>query len=441
MQSAQEKAEFFETGSVWKILIKLSPPVMAANLITGLYNVVDSYFIGKYSNEGLTALSVIFPLQLIIFALGIGTGVGVNTQMSAFYAKKRQASADNTAGTGQMLIIITWAIFSLLSLAFMRLYVSFSASTPEVVEAAVSYGNIVCVGSLPLLLELIWEKVHQSYGSMMIPTIGQITGAVVNIILDPILIFGWGVIPEMGVTGAAIATVIGQCFGAIITFYGGWRRIPSLAAMKAYAFHIYKLGFPSIVMQSLYTVYIYLLNVILAGFCDEAITVLGLYYKLQAFFWIPLFAMQTCIVPVLSYNYEKKLYDRCHKIFIDSLIFSAILMLIGFFAFEFWPAQLIGLFSNNKKVFDIGIYGFKIIGLSFIPAVISLTYPVYFQAIGKGWESVFISVLRQLICLVPIFWAFSLIGLSYTWLAFPVSEVITSIVGYFMYKSVRKLEA
>ena len=152
MQSAQEKAEFFETGSVWKILIKLSPPVMAANLITGLYNVVDSYFIGKYSNEGLTALSVIFPLQLIIFALGIGTGVGVNTQMSAFYAKKRQASADNTAGTGQMLIIITWAIFSLLSLAFMRLYVSFSASTPEVVEAAVSYGNIVCVGSLPLYL-------------------------------------------------------------------------------------------------------------------------------------------------------------------------------------------------------------------------------------------------------------------------------------------------
>ncbi len=437
MQSAQEKAEFFETGSVWKILIKLSPPVMAANLITGLYNVVDSYFIGKYSNEGLTALSVIFPLQLIIFALGIGTGVGVNTQMSAFYAKKRQASADNTAGTGQMLIIITWAIFSLLSLAFMRLYVSFSASTPEVMEAAVSYGNIVCVGSLPLLLELIWEKVHQSYGSMMIPTIGQITGAVVNIILDPVLIFGWGDIPEMGVTGAAIATVIGQCFGAIITFNGGWRRIPGLAAMKAYAFHIYKLGFPSIVMQSLYTVYIYLLNVILAGFCDEAITVLGLYYKLQAFFWIPLFAMQTCIVPVLSYNYEKKLYDRCHKIFIDSLIFSAILMLVGFFAFEFWPAQLIGLFSNNQKVFDIGIYGFKIIGLSFIPAVISLTYPVYFQAIGKGWESVFISVLRQLICLVPIFWAFSFIGLSYTWLAFPVSEVITSIVGYFMYKSVK----
>lgn len=423
----------FESEKVWKLLLRITPPVMLAQLIQALYNIVDSYFVGRYSGNGLTALSVIFPLQLIITALAVGTGVGLNTQMSRLYARRRREEADAAAGAGMVLAVLSWLVFAVVSLLLMRPYVRLSANTPEAVDYAVTYGNIVCGGSLGIFLESCWTKGHQAGGNMKLPMAAQIAGALTNIVLDPILIFGLGPVPELGVAGAAIATVAGQFVAAAITGVRGWRRPPALKKLGTYARPIYRLGYPSILMQSLYTVYIVALNVILAGFCDEAVTVLGLYYKLQTFFFIPLMGLETCIVPVLSYNYTRARYDRCREIMRVAFLISSAFMLVGTLCFWLIPGPMIGLFSRDAQVLAIGVHAFRLIGLSFLPAVLSLLFPVFFQAIGMGRPSVLLSLTRQIFCLIPIFWLLSLLGLSWTWLAFPLSECITDIPGILLY--------
>lgn len=422
----------FDESSVWKILFRLAPPVMLAQLIQAMYNIVDSYFVGQYSGDGLTALSVIYPIQLIITALAVGTGVGVNTQMSRDYASKKLRRARYTAGVGTVLGLISWAVFALLSTLFMRPYIMTSAESPQAVEYAVTYGQIVCIGSLGVFMESIWSKIHQAGGNMRLPMAAQIAGALTNIVLDPILIFGLGPIPTLGIAGAAYATVIGQTVTALITS-SALQKPPKLSALPRYASKIYRLGYPSIFMQMLYTVYIVALNIILAGFCDEAVTVLGLYYKIQSFFFIPLYGLQTCIVPFLSYTYAKGNYKRCQAILWDTIILSLAFMLVGVLAFEFIPDRLIGIFSSDATVLEIGIPAFRIIAISFMPAVLSLLPPIFFQAIGKAVPSVILSLTRQIFCLIPIFWLLSKLGLVFSWGAFPLSETITGSVGLLLY--------
>ncbi|MEQ2373573.1 MATE family efflux transporter [Pilosibacter fragilis] len=321
--------DLFRTEKIPKILLKIAPPVMLAQLIQAMYNIVDSFFVGQYSANSLTALSVIYPLQLIIIALAVGTGVGVNTYMARQYAQKFQQKAEEAAGTGMVLEFMTWLIFAVLAAVFMRPYVMTSAKSPEAIEDAVIYGRIVCIGSIGAFLEGNWTKVHQSKGNMRRPMIAQTVGALTNIVLDPIMIFGLGPVPQMGVAGAAYATVCGQVAAAVITAFGGVRRPPEFRKMKVYIKQIYWLGYASILQQAMYTVYIVILNAILAGFSDSAVTVLGLYYKMQTFFFIPLMGLQTCIVPVLSFNYATKSYGRCRETMKDSYLFSCGFMLIG----------------------------------------------------------------------------------------------------------------
>ena len=394
--------EFFRTEKIPKILLQIAPPVMLAQLIQAMYNIVDSFFVGKYSEPALTALSVIYPLQLIIIALAVGTGVGVNTYMARLYAQKMPGQAEETAGTGTLLALGTWFIFAIFSIFCMRSYVLTSANTPEAIESAVIYGQIVCIGSIGAFLEGNWTKVHQSRGNMHRPMVAQTMGALTNIVLDPILIFGLGPVPELGVA-------------------------------PLYIKQIYWFGYASIIMQALFTVYIVILNAILAGFSDSAVTVLGLYYKMQTFFFIPLLGLQTCIVPVLSFNYETKSYARCREIMRDSYGFSCVFMLVGVICFVFFPVQLLQVFSKSSEVIAIGKNAFPIIGASFIPAVFSLMTPVFFQAIGNGKISLFLSVMRQICCLIPIFWLLSLIDLRLTWFAFPISEVLVGVTGIVLY--------
>ena len=428
MKQASLEENIFDTPSIWRILGKIAPPVMLAQLIQAMYNIVDSYFVGKYSGDGLSALAVIYPIQLIITAIAVGTGVGVNTKMSQDYAKKRNQKANRTAGAGLILAILSWIGFSLLSILIMKPYVRMSVNSPLAIDYAMTYGRIVSFGSLGIFLESTWSKVHQAKGNMRLPMIAQVAGAVTNIVLDPLLIFGTARIPAMGIAGAAYATIAGQFVAAFITA-SGIRMPPPWKLFPLYARKIYQLGFPNIFMQMLFTVYIVALNLILGSFADEAITVLGLYYKVQSFFFIPLYGLQTCIVPLLSYTHAKLNYKRCREILNKVCLLSAAFMLAGVLCFEGIPRQLLAIFSRDPKVYAIGIPAFRIIGLSFFPAVYSLTMPVFFQAIGKGRPSILLSLTRQVFCLIPLFWIFSRFSLTAAWAAFPAAEIITGSVG------------
>ncbi len=428
---------FFATEKISTILRKLAPPVMFALLIQALYNIVDSFFVGLYSVDGLTALSVIFPVQFIAMSVAVGTGVGVNTYMARKYAQGKTQAADYAAGTGMVLEVISWVIFAVLCYLFMRPYVLTSASAEGAVAAAVTYGNIVCVGSIGVFLEGNWTKVQQAQGNMRVPMVAQTVGALINIALDPLLIFGWHFVPAMGVAGAAYATVIGQLAAALITYFHGYRRPPvSLASLWHYTKRIYHYGYAYIIMMGTCTVYIVVLNMILAGFSDAAVTVLGLYYKMQTFFFIPLFGLCTCIIPILSFNYTRKAYTRCQETIRQSCYISAAFMVVGFVSFVLFPHQVINIFSTDAEVHEIGAIAFPIIGTSFFSAVFSLMMPEVFQAIGYGRTSTLLSLTRQIFTLMPSFWLLSLLGLNYTWLAFPFSETVAGGIGYYLYRKV-----
>lgn len=434
MRQKNKKAIDFGNDDVMKILLRLAPPVMIAQLIQALYNIIDSFFIGRNSEDGLTALSIIYPIQLLMIALAVGTGVGINTLMAYYQGIKKNKESEEVAGAATFLALIMWAVFAVICYFGMPFYAKISTTSASVIKEVITYGRIVSVFSIGLFLESVWTKILQAIGNMKLPMIAQIVGAIVNIVLDPILIFGVGIIPAMGIGGAAIATVSGQIVAALIVMTKGYRRSPAFSKYFPYIKRIYYLGFPNILMQSAYTLYIFGLNLILKEFSDQAVTVLGLYYKWQTFFFIPLGSMQTCIVPVLSFNYGAGMYSRCKKTLKDSILFGMALMLLGVLCFELIPAQMLGVFSKDTKVIDIGVNAFRIIGVSFIPLVTSLIYPVYFQAIGYAGRSSALTVLRTVALFVPLAWIFSRFGLEYFWLTYPMTEIITTTVGYIMYK-------
>ena len=353
--------------------------------------------------------------------------------MARKYAQHANQKASDAAGTGMVLAVLTWLAVSAVVVPLMRIYVKTSASEPGAIEQAVTYGRIVCLGSLGTFLEGCWSKVHQARGNMRLPMIAQIAGALVNVVLDPLLIFGIGPFPALGIAGAAYATVLGQCVSAVIVGVRGACKPPKVSDMRFYAKRIYHYGYLSIAMQMLYVVYIVILNVILAGFSDAAVTVLGLYYKAQSFFFIPLFGLQTCIVPLLSYNFTRRSYERCRETMRDALLVSLAFMAVGVLCFTLLPEQLLRLFSKSEEVIAIGRAAFPIIGSSFLAAVFSLMTPVFFQAIGNGLASLMLSLTRQIFVLVPVFWACSKISLDSAWIAFPVAELIAGALGMMLY--------
>ena len=426
--------DFFGTEKISKILLKMAPPVMLAQLIQALYNVVDSFFVGRYSESGLTALSIIYPIQLLMIALAVGTGVGINTEMAYNLGIGRKRRSDETAGIDTPLALLMWVIFAVVCFFLMPAYARMNTSSEEVITMVVLYGRIVCVLSIGLFLESVWTKVHQAEGNMRTPMIAQIIGAIVNIALDPLLIFGLCGLPKMGIGGAAAATVVGQITAALIVMKGGFRKIPALVVFPHQIKRIYKLGIPNILMQAAYTFYIFGLNLILATFSDQAVTVLGLYYKWQAFFFIPLGAMQTCIVPVVSYNYAAGKYERCKKTLKVAIIFGIALMMIGVVLFETIPGPMLHVFSHDPKVISIGEVAFRFIGISFIPLVSSLTFPVFFQALGHAVKSSILTIIRTVFLFIPLAYLFSRFGLNYFWLTFPVTDSITTLAGYLFYR-------
>lgn len=435
------ESEFFGTERISRILMRLAPPVMLAQLIQALYNIVDSFFVGRFSDTGLTALSIVYPLQLLMIALAVGTGVGINTAMAYFLGTRDRKRSDEAAGISTALSLVMWAVFALLAAVLMPAYARMSTESEAVIADVIVYGRIVCVCSIGLFLESGWTKVLQAEGNMNRPMVAQILGAVTNIVLDPLLIFGLFGLPALGIAGAAIATVAGQIVAAAIVWRGGYRRSPARALYPALVRRVYRLGIPNILMQSAYTFYILGLNLILSTFSDQAVTALGLYYKWQTFFFIPLGAMQTCIVPVISYNYAAGNLDRCRKTLRESILAGMALMLIGTLCFELIPGPMLRFFSRDAEVIAIGTYGFRWIGPSFLPMVTSLIFPVFFQAVGSAGKSSLLTILRTVVLFVPLGWLFAHWGLHAFWLTYPVTELITTAVGFLFYRQFLRAEA
>ncbi len=428
----KEQNNYFGTENIGRILLKMAPPVMLAQLIQALYNIVDSVFVGRFSDSGLTALSIVYPIQLLMIALAVGTGVGINTVMASKLGIGQKEKANEYAGVGTPLALVLWLIFAVVCYLIMPAFAKMSTSDETIISDVIVYGRIVCVFSLGLFLESVWTKILQAHGDMKTPMIAQILGAATNIILDPLLIFGLLGLPKLGIAGAAAATVAGQAVAALIVMRKGFHASPKLGKYPHYIAKIFRLGLPNILMQSAYTFYIFGLNMILAGFSDAAVTTLGLYYKWQTFFFIPISAMQTCIVPIISFNYAAKRIDRCKKTLNVAILFGFVLMAFGTLCFNLIPDPMLRFFSSDEEVIRIGTTAFRIIGWSFLPLVTSLTYPVLFQAVGRPLKSSILTVIRTVILFVPLGYLFSLIGLDYFWLTYPVTDGLTSIAGFIM---------
>lgn len=432
MEKLREQSNYFGTEKISKILFKMAPPVMLAQLIQALYNIVDSVFVGRYSDSGLTALSIVYPLQLLMIAFAVGAGVGINTVMASKLGIGDDDTAKEYAGIATPLAVMMWIVFASVCYAIMPLFARMSTGDPNIVSDVIVYGRIVCVFSFGIFLESAWTKVLQAKGDMKTPMLAQIFGAVTNIVLDPLLIFGLFGLPKLGIAGAAVATVAGQVVAALTVMKRGFHKSPSIQKYLPYIRKIFHFGLPNILMQSAYTFYIFGLNLILSGFSDAAVTTLGLYYKWQTFFFIPISAMQTCIVPVISFNYAANNIKRCKKTVNTSIAFGMILMFFGALCFNIFPEPMLRFFSSDEEVIRIGVTAFRIIGWSFLPLVTSLTYPVLFQAVGESLKSAVLTVIRTVVLFVPLGYLFSLIGLDYFWLTYPITDSVTSVVGFIM---------
>lgn len=423
-----------EEKSVPKLLLKLAPPVMLAMLIASIYNIVDSYFVSSYSQDGLTALSIIYPMQLLMTAVSTGVGSGINIIVSRMDGMGDSHSQSRILKTGILLGVIDYVIFTIIAMLTIGSFIRVSSNITEVRTMGLQYSKIVILYSLGMFVEANCTKILQAKGRMVLPMIAQVVGALINIVLDPILIFGKCNFPEMGIEGAGISTVLGQHMAMIIVL---------VAVLKSYSvkgkfsikdsLSIYRLGLPSIVLQALYTVYIVGLNLVLKTFTEDAVAVLGIYYKEQSFFIIPLIGLQQVILPIISYNYGANSPKRIQQTLWYSVGVSSVVMLIANIVYTIIPDRLTEIFSNKPEVIHIGSHALSVISFSFVPLVFSMLMPVYFQGINKAKYSIVLTVLRQVILFVPIAWILHYFGLYYVWFTFPITDSITTITSLVMY--------
>lgn len=417
------------TTPISKLLFKLSPPVMLALLIQSVYNIVDSFFVARYLPEGLTALSIIYPMQLLMTALATGTGAGVNLLISRMDGEGEKIKQAAVMTNGLFLNVIHFFLFALGGIALSSAYFHISSSNEMVCELGILYARIIFGGSFGLFIESICTKILQARGNMMLPMIAQIVGAGINVILDPILIFGYAGMPRMGIAGAAIASIIGQWSAMAITWIAVVRTYHLRGKINgSMCCWIYQNGIGSIATQSLYTVYIIGLNMILKLFTEDAVTVLGIYYKVQSFFFIPLLGFQQVLLPVISNNFGARQTERIKQTVRFSILLSSGLMLAAMLIFLLFPQALLSIFTSKQAMMEIGTYALRVIACSFIPAGITIVVTSYLQGITKMRASVFVIVLRQVILLVLLAFILHFIGLKAVWWTFPITEVIAACV-------------
>lgn len=428
-----------------RLILSMSLPTMFSMIIQAMYNIVDSVFVSNLGQDALTALSLAYPLQLMTISVAVGTGVGINSFISRRLGEKNQELANNGAANGIFISIISWLVFLLVGIFLTVPFFKLFNPTPGVMKYGVDYTSIILIFSVGVMVEIAIEKALQATGNMIFPMIFQLIGAVSNIVLDPLFIFGIGPFPRMEVAGAAVATVIGQILAmlfAIYIFFFKKHAVqvhvrnfkPSLKIIK----NIYAVGFPSIIMQSISSVLVVGLNAILMGFSEAAVSVHGIYYKMQSFVFMPVFGLNQGLMPIMGYNFGAKNKDRLHSAIRYGCIIAAFIMLCGTVIFWFFPAKILSLFNANDDILNMGIKAMRFISLSFLPAAIDIIFSTTFQAVGKGFSSMILSLLRQLVFILPAALVLSNFGVNAVWFAYPIAEVGALIVAIFLYTRINK---
>ncbi len=433
------------TMPVTKLLISMSVPAMLSMTVQALYNIVDSIFISFYAQEGLTAVTLAFPIQMLLISLSVGTGIGINSLISRRLGEKNIDAANSAASHGIFLGVIMWIGFLIFGIFFASPFINAFTENKEIAQMGYSYLSIVSIFSFGCLIQIVIEKTIQSTGNMIYPMIAQLIGALTNIALDPILIFGFGPIPSFGIAGAAIATVIGQIIAMFYLVYILLFKQDILKIkLKGFKFDkvilrdIFKVGFPSIIMQSIGSFLAISLNGILAGFSDLAVAAMGVYQRLQSFLFMPLFGLTAGLMPILGYNFGAKNKDRVVKALKVSSIFGGSMLGVGTIVFWLIPQQLLSIFDADTALIEIATPALRIISTGFIMASIAIIFSTAFQAFGEGKLSMFISLARQLIILLPVAYVMSFFGLTYVWLAFPIAEIVCFILSTIMMRFVYK---
>lgn len=433
-----------------QLLISMSLPMMLSMLVQALYNIVDSIFVSRIDENALTAVSLAFPIQTLMIALGAGTGVGINALLSKSLGEKDFDKANKTAINGVFLALMNYLVFLLVGIFVTGPFYLSQTKDPQILEYGKQYLTIVCCCSFGMYMQFVFERLLQSTGKTFYTMITQGTGAIINIILDPVFIFGYLGMPRMGVAGAAVATVIGQIVAGVIAVIINIRKnteirlqLRGFRSDTKIIMQIYQVGIPSIIMQAIGSVMTYGMNKILLTFTSTAAAVFGVYFKLQSFIFMPVFGLNNGMVPIVAYNYGAGKKDRLTKTIKLSIVYAVVLMLIGFMVFQIFPAQLFALFEASETMLAIGLPALRIISISFLMAGISIVCSSVFQALGNGVYSMIISIARQLVVLLPVAYLLSLTGsVAYVWWAFPIAEIVAVFMSLFfmsrMYQKVIK---
>lgn len=431
---------------VGKLLVNMSLPIMISMLVQALYNIVDSVFVAQMSENALTAVSLAFPLQTLMIAVGAGTGVGVNSLLSKSLGEKKQDLADKTAMNGIFLYAMSYLVFLIVGLFLVKPFyaVQTQSTDPEITQMGVTYATIVCTCSFGLFTQFITERLLQATGRTIYTMITQGIGAITNIILDPILIFGLLGAPKLGVAGAAIATVIGQCVGGVLGIYFNLKvnadihfKVGNLKPCGSIILKIYRVGIPAIIMQAIGSVMTYGMNLILIGFSSTATAVFGVYFKLQSFFFMPIFGLNNGMIPIIAYNYGARHKKRVLSTIKYGSAAAFCLVCIGMLVFNLFPEWLLGLFDASESMIEIGVIALRIISIHFLVAWLNIILSASFQALGNGLYSLITSLIRQLVVLLPVAYLLSRVGgLDAVWWSFPIAEAVACVLSLLFFTKI-----
>lgn len=422
---------------VGRLLINMSLPIMISMLVQAFYNIVDSIYVSRINENALTAVSLAFPIQNLIIAVAAGTGVGVNALLSKSLGEKNYEKVNRTAGNAVFLAIVSYLVVLVLSFLGMGAFYRSQTTDAEIIGYGIQYGSICCFLSFGVFIQVTMERLLQATGKTFYTMIVQGSGAIINIILDPIFIFGMYGFPKMGVAGAAVATVTGQIIAGAMAVVLNHRvnhevhmGLKDLLPDRQTIAQIYRVGVPSIVMQSIASVMTYGMNLILMTFSATAAAVLGVYFKLQSFIFMPVFGLNNGMIPIIAYNYGANCKKRVVQTIKYSVIYAMSIMTIGTIVFHVFPKELFLQFKASETMLGIGIPALRIISLSFIVAGYCIVCGSVYQALGNGVYSLIVSVARQLFVLLPVAYLLSLLGnVNYVWLAFPIAEVVSLVMS------------